>query len=93
MMNSDGGEGRASADRQRRSLIILAAQPELRKNPTNPTVFRVIRLPEGVGRLPSSEAIARGFGDHVFVENGVQIPRLTTDLKLLPWGKSGFFYG
>jgi hypothetical protein len=41
------------------------------------------QLPEGYPRLPSAEAVARGFGDTVFVENGVQLLRLTTDVKLV----------
>ena len=61
----------------------------------NDRVLKVVnaQLPEGVARLPSAEAVARGLGDTVFVERGVAIPRLTEGLRLPPWGKSQkFFY-
>jgi hypothetical protein len=61
----------------------------------NDRVLKIIntQLPEGVARLPSAEAVARGLGDTVFVENGIPIPRLTEGLRLPPWGKSQrFFY-
>jgi hypothetical protein len=60
---------------------------------TNDRVLKVVnaQLPEGVGRLPSAEAVARGLGDSVFVENGVAIPRLTESLRIPSWGRSQKF--
>jgi hypothetical protein len=59
----------------------------------NDRVLKVVNahLPEGVSRLPSAEAAARGLVDMVFVERGVPIPRLTEGLRLPPWGKSQRF--
>jgi hypothetical protein len=63
----------------------------LKRIAANDRLLKVVgqNAPSGRGRLASAEAVARGLGDTVWVQNGQAILRLTEGCRLPPWGTSG----
>jgi hypothetical protein len=88
---------KAKAERDELAAELAGIYPEfaprlarvLRLIAASDHTLRVVnsQLPDGSARLYSAEAVARGFGDSVFVQGGIAIPRLTDGVRLPHWSR------